>query len=96
VADLKSSFSTKEKISEYKDVTIYNNNYEFSSDKEGPAAPADLFQRGRRSDSLHLAGETRSAQADGVRIRAAPAAVVQGGSMAAVASFPQEEDLVSS
>jgi methionine sulfoxide reductase catalytic subunit len=36
----KSSFSTNEKINEYKDVTTYNNYYEFSTDKDGPAALA--------------------------------------------------------
>jgi sulfoxide reductase catalytic subunit YedY len=40
----KSSFSTNEKINEYKEVTTYNNYYEFSTDKDGPAALADNFR----------------------------------------------------
>jgi methionine sulfoxide reductase catalytic subunit len=40
----KSSFSTNEKLTEYKDVTTYNNYYEFSSDKDGPAALAKNFR----------------------------------------------------
>jgi methionine sulfoxide reductase catalytic subunit len=40
----KSSFSTSEKITEYKGVTTYNNYYEFSSDKDGPAALAKNFR----------------------------------------------------
>jgi sulfoxide reductase catalytic subunit YedY len=40
----KSSFSTNEKINEYKDVTTYNNYYEFSTDKDGPAALARNFR----------------------------------------------------
>jgi methionine sulfoxide reductase catalytic subunit len=39
-----SSFSTKERINEYKDVTTYNNYYEFSTDKDGPAALAKNFR----------------------------------------------------
>jgi sulfoxide reductase catalytic subunit YedY len=39
-----SSFSTNERINEYKDVTTYNNYYEFSSDKDGPAALAKNFR----------------------------------------------------
>src|ERR1700687_6236153 len=33
----KSPFSTTETITPYKDVTTYNNYYEFSTDKDGPA-----------------------------------------------------------
>src|SRR5271165_6420947 len=33
----KSPFSTSETITPFKDVTHYNNYYEFSTDKEGPA-----------------------------------------------------------
>jgi sulfoxide reductase catalytic subunit YedY len=40
----KSSFSTNEKINEYKGVTTYNNYYEFSTDKDGPAALAKNFR----------------------------------------------------
>jgi sulfoxide reductase catalytic subunit YedY len=40
----KSSFSTNEKINEYKEVTTYNNYYEFSTDKDGPAALAKNFR----------------------------------------------------
>jgi sulfoxide reductase catalytic subunit YedY len=40
----KSSFSTNEKINEFKDVTTYNNYYEFSTDKDGPAALAKNFR----------------------------------------------------
>jgi methionine sulfoxide reductase catalytic subunit len=39
-----SSFSTTEKITPYKDVTHYNNYYEFSTDKEGPAELAKNFK----------------------------------------------------
>jgi sulfoxide reductase catalytic subunit YedY len=40
----KSSFSTTETITSYKDVTHYNNYYEFSTDKEGPAELAQKFR----------------------------------------------------
>jgi sulfoxide reductase catalytic subunit YedY len=40
----KSSFSTTEKTTPYKDVTNYNNYYEFSTDKEGPADLAKDFK----------------------------------------------------
>ena len=40
----KSSFSTTEKQTPYKDVTTYNNFYEFSTDKEGPADEAKNFK----------------------------------------------------
>jgi sulfoxide reductase catalytic subunit YedY len=40
----KSSFSTTEKITPYKDVTNYNNYYEFSSDKYEPANLAKNFK----------------------------------------------------
>jgi sulfoxide reductase catalytic subunit YedY len=40
----KSQFSTDEKITPYKDVTHYNNYYEFSTDKEGPAELAKNFR----------------------------------------------------
>lgn len=40
----KSSFSTTEKITPMTDVTHYNNYYEFSTEKEGPAALAKNFQ----------------------------------------------------
>ena len=40
----KSSFSTTEKITPYKDVTNYNNYYEFSTDKYGPAGLARDFK----------------------------------------------------
>src|ERR1017187_7144062 len=40
----KSSFSTTEKETPYKDVTTYNNFYEFSTDKEGPADLAKNFK----------------------------------------------------
>jgi methionine sulfoxide reductase catalytic subunit len=39
-----STFSTTEKITPYKDVTNYNNYYEFSTDKEGPAELAKNFK----------------------------------------------------
>jgi hypothetical protein len=47
----KSSFSTNERITECKDVTTYNNYYEFSSDKNGSAALARDF-RTRLPDML--------------------------------------------
>jgi methionine sulfoxide reductase catalytic subunit len=40
----KSSFSTTEKVTPYKDVTNYNNYYEFSTDKYGPAGLAKDFK----------------------------------------------------
>jgi len=40
----KSSFSTAETITPYQDVTHYNNYYEFSTDKEGPAELAKNFR----------------------------------------------------
>src|SRR5579863_10263097 len=40
----KSSFSTAETITPYKDVTNYNNYYEFSTDKDGPAKLAQNFR----------------------------------------------------
>jgi sulfoxide reductase catalytic subunit YedY len=40
----KSPFSTSETITPYKDVTHYNNYYEFSTDKEGPAELAKNFR----------------------------------------------------
>jgi methionine sulfoxide reductase catalytic subunit len=40
----KSPFSTTEAITPYKDVTHYNNYYEFSTDKDGPAALAKNFR----------------------------------------------------
>jgi methionine sulfoxide reductase catalytic subunit len=40
----KSPFSTTEKITPYKDVTHYNNYYEFSTDKTGPADLAKDFR----------------------------------------------------
>lgn len=45
IADIqKSQFSTTEKITPMKDVTHYNNYYEFSTDKEGPAELAKNFK----------------------------------------------------
>jgi methionine sulfoxide reductase catalytic subunit len=40
----KSGFSTTEAITPYKDVTHYNNYYEFSTDKDGPAELAKNFR----------------------------------------------------
>ncbi|MBV9574301.1 MAG: protein-methionine-sulfoxide reductase catalytic subunit MsrP [Acidobacteriales bacterium] len=40
----KSPFSTTEKITPYKDVTTYNNYYEFSTDKDGPSRLAGNFK----------------------------------------------------
>jgi methionine sulfoxide reductase catalytic subunit len=40
----KSSFSTTETITPYKDVTHYNNYYEFSTEKDGPAELAKNFR----------------------------------------------------
>src|SRR5205814_9164180 len=40
----KNSFSTAEKITPYKDVTNYNNYYEFSTDKYEPAGLAKDFK----------------------------------------------------
>jgi sulfoxide reductase catalytic subunit YedY len=40
----KSPFSTTETVTPYKDVTTYNNYYEFSTDKDGPAKLAQNFR----------------------------------------------------
>jgi len=40
----KSPFSTTETVTPYKDVTTYNNYYEFSTDKEGPSELAKNFR----------------------------------------------------
>ena len=40
----KSSFSTTEPVTPYKDVTHYNNYYEFSTEKDGPAELAQKFR----------------------------------------------------
>jgi len=40
----KSPFSTTETVTPYKDVTHYNNYYEFSTDKDGPAELAKNFR----------------------------------------------------
>jgi sulfoxide reductase catalytic subunit YedY len=40
----KSAFSTTETVTPYKDVTTYNNYYEFSTDKDGPAKLAQNFR----------------------------------------------------
>src|SRR5689334_9495389 len=40
----KSPLSTTEKQNTYKEVTNYNNYYEFGTDKEGPAANVKKFQ----------------------------------------------------
>jgi sulfoxide reductase catalytic subunit YedY len=40
----KSGYSTSEKLTSLKDVTHYNNFYEFSTDKDGPAKLAGSFQ----------------------------------------------------
>src|SRR5881396_1058968 len=40
----KNSFSTAEKITPYKDITNYNNYYEFSTDKYEPASLAQKFK----------------------------------------------------
>jgi sulfoxide reductase catalytic subunit YedY len=40
----KSSLSTTETVTPYKDVTNYNNYYEFSTDKDGPAKLAKDFR----------------------------------------------------
>ncbi|HLV88516.1 MAG TPA: protein-methionine-sulfoxide reductase catalytic subunit MsrP [Candidatus Sulfotelmatobacter sp.] len=40
----KSAFSTTETITPYKDVTTYNNYYEFSTDKDGPSELAKNFR----------------------------------------------------
>jgi sulfoxide reductase catalytic subunit YedY len=40
----KSSFSTTEAVTPYKDVSTYNNYYEFSTDKDGPAKLAQKFR----------------------------------------------------
>jgi sulfoxide reductase catalytic subunit YedY len=44
LSTVKGPFSTDEKLTPYKDVTTYNNFYEFSTDKEGPSALAKDFR----------------------------------------------------
>ena len=41
---VKSAFTTDEKLTPYKDVTTYNNFYEFSTDKDGPSQLAKDFR----------------------------------------------------
>ena len=50
----KSQYTTDEKQTPYKDVTNYNNYYEFSTDKEGPAGLAKNFPA--RPWSVHVEG----------------------------------------
>ena len=42
----KSPFTTTETITPYKDVTTYNNYYEFSTDKDGPANSPKISRPG--------------------------------------------------
>ncbi len=51
----KSAFSTNEELTPYKAVTTYNNFYEFSTDKRGPAELARDFKS--RPWTLEVAGE---------------------------------------
>ena len=53
----KSDFNTEEPLTPYKDVTSYNNFYEFSTDKEGPAQLAKDFKS--RPWSVEVAGEIK-------------------------------------
>ena len=51
----KSPFSTTEKITPMTDVTHYNNYYEFSTDKEGPAdAPVECHHRWGRPEKTEI------------------------------------------
>ncbi len=56
----KSPFSTAEKETPYKDVTSYNNFYEFSTDKEGPAELAKNFKT--RPWTVTIDGEVKKKQ----------------------------------
>ena len=56
----KSSFSTTEAVTPYKDVTHYNNYYEFSTDKDGPAELAKNFRT--RPWKVKIEGEVEKKQ----------------------------------
>ena len=56
----KSPFSTAEKQTPYKDVTTYNNFYEFSTDKDGPADIAKNFKT--RPWTVTIDGEVKKKQ----------------------------------
>ena len=56
----KSPFSTTEKETPYKDVTTYNNFYEFSTDKEGPSELAKNFKP--RPWTVTIDGEVKKRQ----------------------------------
>src|SRR5207245_10627605 len=56
----KSPFSTTEKETPYKDVTTYNNFYEFSTEKDGPADLAKNFKT--RPSTVTLDGEVKKKQ----------------------------------
>jgi len=56
----KSSFSTSETITPYKDVTHYNNYYEFSTEKDGPAELAKNFRT--RPWKVKIEGEVEKKQ----------------------------------
>ncbi|HKM46037.1 MAG TPA: protein-methionine-sulfoxide reductase catalytic subunit MsrP [Terriglobales bacterium] len=69
----KSPFSTTEKETPYKDVTTYNNFYEFATDKEGPAELAKNFKT--RPWTVTIDGEVKKKQVldvDAVMKMAAP------------------------
>ncbi len=56
----KSPFSTTEKETPYKDITTYNNFYEFSTDKDGPADVAKNFKT--RPWTVTIDGEVKKKQ----------------------------------
>jgi methionine sulfoxide reductase catalytic subunit len=56
----KSPFSTTEKQNSYKDVSTYNNFYEFSTDKDGPASLAKDFKT--RPWTVTIDGEVKKKQ----------------------------------
>ncbi len=69
----KSPFSTTEAVTPYKDVTHYNNYYEFSTDKDGPAQLATNFRT--RPWKVKVEGEVAKKQEldiDTIRKMAAP------------------------
>ncbi len=69
----KSPFSTTEAITPYKDVTTYNNYYEFSTDKDGPAKLAQNFRT--RPWTVKIDGQVEKKQeldVDSIRKMAAP------------------------
>ena len=55
-----SSFSTKETVTPYKDITNYNNYYEFSTDKYEPTACRKISRRARGPSRSRPGEETEA------------------------------------